>query len=438
MINLVFLALMIAIGMVLKSVTEPHFFDHAATYALGIIMLCGFATGNLVKKIKLPAVTGYILVGLLVGPFGLQLISHQNVQDLQLLNGLALSLIALTAGGEIKFAGLKKNLKTITSVLVFQSLFVVTGITLLVLVLSLVFPFFQNPAFFPDFHFLLAAGLLLGIISTASSPSTTLAVIVECKKKNRTTDLILSIVMLKDIAILFLFVVGLSVARTLVGGAGFDTARLLGILGEITGSLGVGIVIGMIIVLYLKFVKKDEIVFILALCFFTYEIFEPLHLHPLLIMMIAGFVVENFSTEGGNLIQHLEAISPPVYIIFFTLSGAAVNISYLKSLWLVTLLIVGFRMLFKYLGTYTGGIYAREERVIKRRLWMTFISQAGLSLGMAKIIEANFSGFGVNISTLIISIIVVNQVIGPLMLKFFLDRPERPDARQVNKKISKR
>jgi Kef-type K+ transport system membrane component KefB len=232
--------------------------------------------------------------------------------------------------------------------------------------------------------------------------------------------------MLKDIAILFLFVVGLSVSRTLVGGAGFEPARVLSILGEITGSLGVGIFIGIIIVLYLRFVKKNEIVFILALCFFAYEIFESLHLHPLLIMMIAGFVVENFSTEGGKLIDHLEAISPPVYIIFFTLSGAAVNISYLKSLWLVTLLIVLFRMLFKYLGTYVGAVAAKADNKIKKELWTAFISQAGLSLGMAKIIEDSFIGFGSKISAVIISAIVINQVIGPLLLKVCLDKSDRP------------
>jgi Kef-type K+ transport system membrane component KefB len=426
MINIIFFFLIIAIGILIKTYIHPQFFDSVATYALGIIMLSGFVAGNLAKKIKLPAVTGYILVGFLVGPFGLQLITQTNVGDLQLLNGLALSLIALTAGGEIKFSGLKNNLKTISSVLVFQTVFIVPGITGLILLLSLVIPFFANPAVFPDINYVIAAGLLLGIISTASSPSTTLAVIVECKKKNRITELILSIVMLKDIVILFLFVVGLSVSRTLVGGAGFEPGRILSILGEISGSLGVGIVIGIIIVLYLRFVKKNEIVFILALCFFTYEIFESLHLHPLLIMMIAGFVVENFSTEGQKLIDHLEAISPPVYIIFFTLSGAAVNISYLKSLWLVTLLIVVFRMLLKYFGTYIGGVTAKADNKVKKELWTAFISQAGLSLGMAKIIENSFIGFGSKISTVIISVIVINQVIGPLLLKVCLDRSDRP------------
>jgi Kef-type K+ transport system membrane component KefB len=425
MINIIFFFLIISLGFLIKAYIHPQFFDSVATYALGIIMLSGFVTGNLVKKIKLPAVTGYILVGLLVGPFGLQLITHKNVEDLQLLNGLALSLIALTAGGEIKFSGLKKNLKTIASILLFQSVFIIAGIIGVILLLSLVIPFFSNPEVFPDIHFVIAAGLLMGIISTASSPSTTLAVIVECKKKNRLTELILSIVMLKDIVILFLFVVGLSVSRTLVGGAGFEPTRILGILVEIGGSLGVGIVIGFIFVFYLRVVKKDEVVFILAICFFAYEIFESLHLHPLLIMMIAGFVVENFSNEGEKLIQYLEAISPPVYILFFTLSGAAVNISYLKSLWLVTLLIVGFRMVFKYLGTYVGGVVAGEDSKVKKELWRAFISQAGLSLGMAKIIETNFIGFGGKISAVIISVIVINQIIGPLLLKVCIDKSDQ-------------
>lgn len=424
MLNLLFLLIIIVVGAGIKYFSAGPVFATSATYALGILMLTGFVSGNLVKKIKLPSVTGYILVGLLVGPFGLELITTVNVKDLQLLNGLALSLIALTAGGEIKFSGLKKNLKAINYVLLFQSLFIVAGIILLVFVLRPILPFFSDPANFPDFGSVLAAGLLIGIISTASSPSTTLAVIVESCKKNRFTELVLSIVMLKDIVILFLFVIGISISRTLVGGSAFNPGNITSIFIEIAGSLGVGAVIGTIMVLYLKYVKKEATVFILALCFFTYEIFEPLHLHPLLIMMIAGFVVENFSSVGEDLIEHLEAISPPVYIIFFTLTGAAINLSYLRSLWLLTLLVVGFRLLFKYLGTYVGCSLAKEEPVVKRHMWMSFISQAGLSLGMAKIIENNFSLFGSKISALIVSVIVVNQIIGPLLLKLFLDKSE--------------
>lgn len=421
MINTLLLIIIIAIGIIIKSSQQIEIFNNAA-YALGLIMLAGYISGDLVKKIKLPSITGCILAGILVGPFGLELISIKNVDDLQLLNGLALSIIALTAGGEIKLAGFKKNLKTINYILLFQTLIIVVGITFVIIIFKDFFPFISNLGI----QSIVAAGLLVAIISTASSPSTTLAVIVETKKRDRYTNLILSIVMLKDVIILFLFCIGLNIAKILTKSNMINKNIVFNTFFEISGSLISGIVIGFIIVVYLKFIKKDRIVFILALSFFSFEIFEPLHLHTLLIMMIAGFVVENFSSEGDSLMKTLELISPPVYIIFFTLTGAAINLKYLKSLWLLTIIIVLFRALFKYVGTYIGSALAREEKFVKKHLWISFLSQAGLSLGMAKIIENNFSFFGENLAVLIISVIVVNQIIGPPLLKMFLDKPKQP------------
>lgn len=445
MANFLILLIIIVFGAVIKNISPVGLLDSTATYALGIVILSAYAAGNLLKKINFPAITGYILVGVLVGPFGLELVTVGNVEDIQLVNGLALSLIALNAGGEIKYSGLKKNLKTILFVLIFQTLFIILGIIGAVVFLRHIFPFFANPEIFPNLDTLIAAGLLMGIISTASAPSTTLAVIVESKVKNRYTELVLSIVMLKDIIILFLFVIGLSAARTLVGGSSFEASKLVSIFVEIAGSIGCGIIIGAIIVFYLKIIRKrNGIVFILAISFFSYEIFEPLHLHPLLIMMIAGFVVENFSSRGEKLIKALEAISPTVYPLFFCLIGTKINISYLKSFLLLTLAIVFFRILFKYTGTYVGGVFSGENSLVKNRAWMAFISQAGVSLGMAKIIEKNLNALGSKIFTLIVSVIVINEIIGPLLLKFFIDKstvelkvPEPVDAGTKVSEVSK-
>ena len=422
MVNFFILLIIIAFGIIVKSTSPPGFLDSTATYALGIVILSGYVAGNTFKNINFPVITGYILVGILVGPFGLELVTGENVEDIQLVNGLALSLIALNAGGEIKYSGLKKNAKTILFILMFQTLFIILGIITAVLFLRHIFPFFANPEIFPNLETLTAAGLLMGIISTASAPSTTLAVIVDSKVKNRYTELVLSIVMIKDIIILFLFVMGLSVSRTLVGGNSFEVSELAHIFFEIAGSIVCGIVIGAIIVFYLKIKKRNGIVFILAISFFSYEIFEPLHLHPLLIMMIAGFVVENFSSRGEKLIKALEAISPTVYPLFFCLIGAKINISYLKSFFVLTLVIVGLRILCKYAGTYVGGTIAGENSLVKNRAWMAFISQAGISLGMAKIIEKNLNLMGSKLFTLIVSVIVINEIIGPLLLKFFIDK----------------
>lgn len=425
MINILFLGIIILVGMVLQTLLPLDIFNNA-TYALGIILLAGYTAGKVVRKVGLPSITGCILVGILVGPHGLALITAKNVADLQLLNGLALSIIALTAGGEINFSRLKSNLRTIHFVLIMQTVIMIIGITLFLLLLQSLIPFMAGL----DFKTVVAAGLLIGVISSASSPSTTLAVIVETRIRNRLTEIVLSIVMLKDIVILFLFVIVLNLSRALVGGQAFDRGKILISFLEIAGSLISGIVIGLIIVIYLKFVKKNTIVFILAISFFGYEIFHPLHLHPLLVMMVAGFVVENYSREGDRLMKHIESLSPPIYVLFFTLTGAAINLVYLRELWFITILIVFIRMLLKYFGTWLGCTLAGEKKPVNRIMWMSFISQAGLSLGMAKIIEINFRDFGMSLAVLIISVIVINQITGPLLLKLFLDRCDRQDKKK--------
>jgi Kef-type K+ transport system membrane component KefB len=139
-------------------------------------------------------------------------------------------------------------------------------------------------------------------------------------------------------------------------------------------------------------------------------------------MMIAGFIVENFSNEGERLMQSLKTISPPVYVIFFTLAGASTNLVYLKAFWLFALILVFFRLVLKHFSTYLGSWLAQEEEVVKKRFGMAFISQAGLSLGMATIIEQTFGTFGQRLAVLIISIIVINQVIGPLLLKWVIEK----------------
>ena len=418
--NMAAFLIVVLVGLAIKNLAPVGVFNNAA-YALGILLLVGYIAGKLVKKLRFPSITGSILAGILVGPYGLALISLKNADDLQLLNGLALSIIALTAGGEINFARLKKNFKAINSILFFQSFIMIAGVMVFIIVIKNWVPFLKPL----DLSVALASGLLLGIIATASSPSTTLAVIVESGVRNRLTEITLSIVMLKDIIILFLFCIGLNVAMGLVGGSEQGQATIMATFVQISGSLGSGIVIGFIIVLYLKFVSKDTIVFILALSFFTYEILEPLHLHPLLVMMVAGFVVENFSKEGDNLMKHLESLSPPVYVLFFTLTGATINLNYLRELWLLALFIAIARVVFKHVGSWTGALIVREPGPVRNRMWMPFISQAGLSLGMAKVIEESFAGLGANLAVLIISVIVINQIIGPLLLKIFLDQSVR-------------
>lgn len=413
---IILLALLVAHGPgIVVQVDSP-------TYSLGLLMLVSFFMGEFARKAKLPAITGYLLAGMLIGPKILSLVPISHLNQLSLLNGLALSLIALSAGGEIKISLLKRFLKPLLAMLSLQTLSLLIGLPLLLILGAQIF------AYPLPFKQVLAASILIAVISTASSPSTTLAVIVESRKKNALTGFILSVVMMKDVIILFIFVVALSFGKSVASELqGQDGANLLRVVRELSGSLLAGICIGIVIVLFLKYVRRHQIVFLLAICFFAYELFEPLHLHPLLIMMGAGFLVSNFSNQGEKLIEQVEYLSPPVYIVFFGLAGVGFRLDLLLAQLPLALFIVGARMVLKALGSRLAVSLYPPGNGITATVWTGFVAQAGLSFGMALIIEQTIPGYGPPLAALIISVVIVNQLLGPPLLKLLLQRSTASD-----------
>jgi len=385
--------------------------------ALGFILVFAYLMGSNLKRLSLPQITGFILAGIVCGPFVFNFISESDVNDLQLLDGLALSLIALTAGGEMKLGKLKGHLKTIVSIVFFQTILVLAGFIFLGLVGQYFIPFFGGMNFIQLFAF----SLLLGTLMTPTSPATTIAVITETRSAGRYTDLILSAAVVKDFFIIVLFSFSLSFAKSSIGPSyDFDMTFLLRILSEIGGSVFIGIIVGGGIILYLKFIKKDITIFILSIAFFSYQISHNYGFHPLLICLIAGFLAENFSAQGQHLINAIEKSSVPVYIVFFAMSGASLDISALRRMWLLALVCVALRGLLKFSGTFIGTSLTREEKGIRRWAWTGFISQAGVALGMAIVIQNNFHDWGTEFLTLVLAIIAINQIIGPVFLQKLL------------------
>ncbi len=202
----------------------------------------------------------------------------------------------------------------------------------------------------------------------------------------------------------------------------FDVNFLLKILKEVGLSVGIGIAVGGSIILYLKYIKKELTVFILSIAFFTYQISQSYDYHPLLICLTAGFLVENFSAQGEKLILAIERSSLPVYVVFFAISGASLDLDALKVGWLLALFCVFLRGGFKFFGTYIGAKLARDDSKVQKKSWMGFISQAGVALGMAIVVEESFPNWGGEFKTLVLAIIALNQIIGPIILQRFLVR----------------
>lgn len=393
--------------------------EQSTSLAFGFLLLFAFLGGKIIQRLKLPRITGYLLAGMICGPYILKLLQTSDVRDFQLFDGLALSLIALTAGGEMKLSGIKKRIGTISSLVLMQSVFIIVGFLAIGFFLKPYIPFVAQMTVAQN----TAVWLLLGTLATATSPSTTIAVINETGAKGPVSDLVLATAVFKDFFIIVFFAFALSFSRVLMeSGTGFDLGFLLNILRDIGGSLLIGGAVGAAVILYLRFIQRDITLFILGVAFFTYQISHHHGFHPLLICLLAGFLVENYSPHGDRLIQAIEKSSLPVYVVFFAISGASLDLNALRSVWPLALLLVVWRGGLKFVGTSVGAGISGEDPLVRRLAWSGFISQAGVALGMAIVIERTFPGWGGTFKTIVLAVIAINQVIGPILLQKMIYR----------------
>jgi Kef-type K+ transport system membrane component KefB len=403
--------------------------EKGTSFVLGFILIFAFLFGKRINRIKLPQITGFILAGILCGPYILKFLSVDQVNDLQLFDGLALSLIALTAGGEMAIDRLRGQLRSISALVIFQTLIIIPGFLVFGFLGRKFFPFFSDLTIVQTG----AVSLLLGTLATATSPATTIAIITETKSKGKYTDLVLSVAVVKDFIVIVLFALFISLSKPIFfPDQGFDTMFFLQILREVGGSAVLGIVVGGGIILYLKYIRREMTVFVLSVAFFTYQISHSYGYHPLLICLVAGFIVENFSPHGDRFIQAIEKTSLPVYVVFFAISGASLNLDALRSSWVLALICVFWRTLLKFVGTYTGASLAKEEQGVRIYSWAGFISQAGVSLGLAILVEKTFPEWRGVFLSLVLAIIAINQIIGPILLQKLLIRVQEVGKKQLS------
>jgi len=402
--------------------------DQSTSLALGFILVFAYLVGNNLKRLNLPQITGFIIAGILCGPYILNFVSESDVKNLQLFDGLALSLIALTAGGEMKIERLRRQLKTITSIVFFQTFTVLVGFLIFGLIARYFISFFGGMNLLQLFAF----SLLLGTLMTPTSPATTIAVMTETRSEGKFTDLILGSAVVKDFFVIVFFSFSLSFSKSATAPSHhFDLRFLLHILSDVGGSVLIGIIIGSGIILYLKFIKKDVVIFILAVAFFSYQISHNYGYHPLLICLVAGFFAENFSSQGKLLISAIERSSVPIYVVFFAISGASLNLSALRQTWLLALVCVVLRGLLKFSGTFIGARLTGEGKEVQTLGWAGFLSQAGVALGMAIVIQDSFPDWGSQFMALVLAIIAINQIIGPVFLQRLLVK-----VKETGKKIN--
>ncbi len=388
--------------------------------ALGFTIMVAYLLGKAVSRYRLPKITGYMIAGILLGPFLLNAISEQSVQNLQLINNIALGLIALTAGGEFRYRDMKGQFNTILVVILFQVLIVLVGFIIFTLFYGSNIDFLSNA----ETKTFLGVGILLGSLAIAKSPSTTIAIITESGAKGRFTDFVLGVTVFKDIVVVLLFSILLSLAKPLIlPGETIHFNYMLEVVLELGLSVVVGVAAGGLILLYLKYVGTQTVLFLLGFVLLGIEVSAMLHVELVLVFMVAGFFVQNFSDNGGKLIEAIEEGSLPIYVTFFAIAGASLNIPiFLNNFWLAIIIVV-LRIATTFSGTFLGGKLTHSTPEVQKLGWMGFIGQAGLTLGLVSIVSANFPGtIGTNVQTLTIAAVTINQIIGPILFRISLEK----------------
>lgn len=413
----VFLFLLMSFFTRIDFLGEEHLMPESMM-ALGFTIIAAYLIGKLFTRFRLPKITGYILAGIVTGPYLINLLSVPVVENLQLIDNIALSLIALTAGGEFRYREIRPQMKSIVSAIAWKIVFVLTGFILLFVLFGNYISFLENVSI----EILIAVGLLMGSIAVATSPATVIAIITEMKAHGRFTDFVLVVTVFKDIIVVLLFSFALSISQPLIQGhTGLHLGYVLSIVLELSISLIIGIAAGALIVLYLKFVDIERPFFLLGFILLGIELSLLLHIKIILVFMIAGFFVQNFSDSGNKLIEGIEKSSLPIYVIFFSIAGATLNLPIFYNNWFFALVLVGVRILTTYQGTFLGTKLSRAPVDIQNYSWMGFIGQAGLSLGLAALVSQYIPGqIGMSIKTLIISAIAINQILGPILFRFVL------------------
>lgn len=422
---------LIATIFLVKNLDIDFYREGCPTLALGIMLLGSYCLGFILEKRGLPRIVGYILAGLFMGPFFLKLYTPAEINNLHFINKLALAFIALSAGGELRLANIRKALKSIIYYISGVTIFVFIGTTLSVFFLSTFMPFMADTGI----ELRLATSSIFGTIAVARSPSSAIAIISETKAKGPYTDIVLSVSIAMDVFIIMLFAVVISITQaTIMGSGGIKLSMILSLSFEIAIAFFIGFLLGKFILFLLDKVHVEFPIIIVAMGFIVIELshflgdylYEAhgigLEMKPLLICMAAGFTVQNFSEHGQTFLERMDRVSMPIYIAFFSMTGASIDLHVLQSGWLLGLVIVGVRLITLYFGSYISGRLAKNEPILYKNTWLGFITQAGVSLGL--LIEAvrRFPDLGPYIQTILTASIIINQIIGPVTFKFGLKK----------------
>jgi Kef-type K+ transport system membrane component KefB len=386
--------------------------------ALGYLLLTAYFVGGTFHRIRLPKLTGYIVTGIVAGPYVLDLLSEQVLGSLKIVNGVAVALIAMTAGSELEYRSLKPLLRSIRGITLFGVIGTTLVLTVTVFLMKGMLPFFAPMTLGQS----LAVSLVLGVVMVAQSPAVVVALRDELSADGPIARTVLGVVVIADLVVILMFAITSAGAKAMFGASADMLATLSTLAWELGGSLVVGAGIGYVLGLYLRKVQGGAALFLLIVAFIIAEVGQRIHLDPLLVALAAGMLVRNTTSVGEELHGHIEVSALPVYILFFAVTGANIHLDVLAVVGLPALVFVGMRGLGLFFGSRLGARIAGAPPSVQRYAGFGLLPQAGLALALANLFTKTFPEFGAEAGALTLGVVAINELIAPAVYRAALVR----------------
>lgn len=385
----------------------------------GLIFFGGTFASRLFQKMKIPQVVGCILVGILLGDvFGV--IETHTIEMLEPFTMVALGLIGFMIGGELRGDVFKKYGRQFFTILFSQGL----GAFVSVAVATSLAGYFLTG----DLKSAIAMGLVFGAIGSATAPAATVNVLWEFKTRGPLTAAILAIVALDDGLALILYRVAASGAQTILGTSETTVLRtLLFVFSEIVGAVLLGFVVGLILYYLLKFVRADDkiLTFTIACLFLVVGVSMIPKIDPILPAMTLGITIANLAPRQSKyLFELVKHFSPPIYIAFFVLAGAHMELGKIGGVMLAMILVYTLSRAFgKIVGSWIGAKHSRSAITVQKYLGICLLPQAGVAIGLAILAGSQFGGeVGKAIILIVMTATFLMEIIGPMFVKIGVER----------------
>jgi Kef-type K+ transport system membrane component KefB len=394
----------------------------------GYLLLVAFLSARIIGRLRLPKLTGYLIAGVMSGPFLLRFVSLDMTGSLKVISDVATCILGLTAGGELNLKRVKPLMKTLRAITWSAICAAMVLLSAVVFALRPLLPMFDTL----DLTGSVAVCALVGVALSAQSPAVVMALISETRADGPLSRLILAVVVVADLVVVVTYSVVAAVTGAVTGGGVDVRETALEVAWELFGSMAFGVLIGIVLARFLRHVERGAAMFALLICVVVAEIGSRVHLDPLVVMLAAGVWLENFArVDAGKLLHGFESAELPVFLVFFALAGCKLDVAQLRAMIIPVAVLVIARAIVFYVGCRSACARTAAAPAATKYAWAGLLPQAGLSLALVAVIQQNFPSFGKPAAVLLLSVVGMNQLIAPVILRVALVRSGESGRRAV-------